>query len=289
MRVFVGGATGYIGTAIAKSLRSRGHTVLGAARNAEAAARLRAAGVTPVDADLGDAASFGRAAREAEAVIQTASTSDARSSDLEPRAATAILEALAGTTKPFVLTSGVWVYGDTGDAAKTEDSPLDPLPLVAWRLPVEKDVLQAPSIRGAVIRPGIVYGGGAGIPAMFVASARRDQKVAIPGDGKNRWPVVHVDDLGELYALVLEKGAPGAIYNGSTEEIPTSGEVGRAIAERHGAAFATWPLEEARKAMGLFADALALDQIIRSPRSNALGWAPKGPSLADEIARGSYG
>lgn len=289
MRVFVGGATGYIGSAVARSLKARGHHVLGAARNDAAAEKLKAAGIEPVRADLADAASFGRAARSADGVIQTASTADAHSPDYEPKAAQAILDAIAGTEKPFILTSGIWVYGPTGDTPATEATSLRPLPMVAWRPAVEQAVLRAPRNRGIVIRAGVVHGRGGGIPAMFVGSAKTQRKVVIPGDGKTRWSPVHVDDLGELYAMALEKAPAGGIFNATSGEVISTADVSRTVARRHGAEFSLWPLEEARKAMGPFADALALDQIIQSPRALALGWKPSGPTLAEDLATGSYG
>ncbi|MGH7281654.1 MAG: NAD-dependent epimerase/dehydratase family protein [Polyangiaceae bacterium] len=290
MRVFVGGASGYIGAAICRSLIVRGHAVLGAARNDATAEKLHLAGVVPVKADLSDAPSFARAAKDADAAIQAASTHDAQSSEYESKAAQAILEGLGGGDKPFVLTSGVWVYGNTGDTPVTEDSPLHPFMLVTWRPAVEQTVLSADKIRGIVIRPAMVYGNAGGMAAMFVGQAKSDAKtVRIPGDGKNRWSLVHVDDLGELYAIALESAPRGGIYNGATDESVTLGDVGAAIAKRHGAEFMTTPIEDARKAMGPFADALALDQVVRSPKSLELGWKPKAISFEADLVTGSYG
>lgn len=290
MRIFVGGASGYIGAAVCRSLIVRGHKVIGAARNEDAAEKLRIAGVEPVKADLSDPASFARAAKGVDAAIQAASTHDAKSSEYEPKAAQAIVEGLGGGDKPFILTSGVWVYGTTGDTPATEDSPLNPFMLVTWRPAVEQTVLKADKIRGVVIRPGMVYGNAGGMAAMFVGQAKGDAKtVRIPGDGKNRWSLVHVDDLGELYAIALESAPRGAIYNGTTDESVTLGAIGLAIAKRHGAQFVTTPIAEARKAMGPFADALALDQVVRSPKALALGWKPNAISFEADLATGSYG
>ncbi len=290
MRVFVGGASGYIGAAVCRSLIVRGHEVLGAARNDATAEKLHLAGVVPVKADLSDASSFLRAAKDADAVIQAASTHDAKSPEYEPKVAQAILEGLGGGGKPFILTSGVWVYGNTGNTPATEDSPLNPIAIVAWRPAVEQAVLKAENVRGIVIRPAPLYGNAGGLAAMFVGQAKGDAKtVRIPGDGKNRWALVHVDDLGELYALALESAPRGSIYNGTTDESVTLGDIGRTIAKRHGAELTTTPIEEARKAMGPFADALALDQVVRSPKALALGWKPKAISFAADLATGSYG
>lgn len=289
MRVFVGGASGYIGSAVARSLKRRGHHVLGSARNDAVAEKLSAAGVEPVRADLSDPESFGRAARGAEAVIQAASTSDAHSPDYEPRVAAAVLAAIAGAEKTFILTSGVWVYGSTGDAPATEQTPPHPFSLVAWRPAQEQTVLRAKKTRGVVIRPGWVYGRGGGTPGVWVASAKAQRKVTVTGDGRSRWSTVHVDDLGELYALALEKASAGAILNGTSGEVITTGDAGRIVARRHGAELTFWPLEDARRAMGPYADALAGDQVVRSPASLALGWKPTAGTLAGDLATGSYG
>lgn len=290
MRIFVGGATGYIGAAVARSLISRGHKVVGSARNDKAAEKLREANVEPVQADLTDPASFGKAARDADAVIQAASTMDATSPDVEPKATNAILEALAGTDKTFISTSGCWVYGATGPTAATEETPIDkPFMMVAWRPAVEQSVLKAEKIKGMVIRPGMVYGHGGGIANVFVGQTNSIGRVRVPGDGKNKWAVVNIDDLGELYALALEKGSAGGIFNGCSDEGISLGQVGRAIAKTAGVPFGAWPLEEARKELGPFADALALDQTVRSPWSKEiLGWAPKSISFIKDLEDGSY-
>jgi len=289
MRVFVGGATGFIGSAVARSLKRRGHHVVGSARNDASAQQLKAAGVEPVQAELSDAASYARAARNADAVIQASSTSDAHSADDEPRVASAVLAAIAGTEKTFILTSGVWVYGPTGDTPATEETPPRPFSMVAWRPAMEQAVLHAAKSRGIVIRPGWVYGRGGGTAGVWADSAKAQRRVAVPGDGKTRWSPVHVDDLAELYALALEMAPAGGLYNGTSGEVITTAEVGRIIARRHGAELSLWPLEEARKAMGLYAEALALDQVVQSPAALALGWKPTSVTLAEDLATGSYG
>jgi nucleoside-diphosphate-sugar epimerase len=289
MRIFVGGASGYIGSAVAKALLERGHHVTGAARSTAASDKLKAIGVQPVQADLADPETFARAAREADGVIQAASTADASSSTNEPAAAYAILAAIAGSGKPFVLTSGIWVYGPTGDRVATEETPVAPLMMVAWRPAVEQATTGASGVRGIVIRPGLVYGHGGGIPNVFFGQTKQFGKVRVPGDGESRWAPVHVDDLATLYALAIEKAPAGIIVNGTSDEVVTVGDVGRAIAKTAGVPFETWPLEEATKAMGPFAAALALDQIVQSPRARAvLGWTPKAVSLRDDLERGSY-
>src|SRR5262249_54987986 len=162
--------------------------------------------------------------------------------------------------------------GPTGDTPATEETPPRPLPIVAWRPAVEQAVRSAANARGIVIRPGWVYGRGGGTPGDWVARAKAERRLAVPGDGKARGSVVHVDDLGELYALALQSAPAGSLYNGTSSEVITTGDIGRTIARRHGAELSLWPLDEARKALGAYADALALDQVIESPAAFALGW-----------------
>ncbi len=148
MRIFLTGATGYIGTAVAERLQAAGHEVSGLARTGEAAAKLTAAGVRPVRGDFADPATVGAAAGAADGVISTATTYKA---EIDGPAIEAILGALAGSGKPFLYTSGIWVHGDTGGAVVDEESPLKPATLVVWRVPVENRVLAgaAQGIRSA--------------------------------------------------------------------------------------------------------------------------------------------
>ena len=185
----------------------------------------------------------------------------------------------------------MWVYGDTGDEPATKETPLDPVPLVAWRPAHEQMVLDGAKhrLRTVVIRPGLVYGHAGGIPAMLAANAKRDGAVRIIGDGGNRWPLVEVDALAALYVLALEGAQAGAIYNGVTAPPVTMRATAVAIASAAGVPgkVESMPLEEARKTMGPFADALALDQVVSSERARKeLGWELAVPDALEEIARG---
>src|SRR5205823_8943417 len=121
----------------------------------------------------------------------------------DTEAVTAMLDALKGSGKPFVYTSGVWVLGNTGYQTVDESAALNPPRIVAWRPAAEQRVLDAAKqgVRGIVIRPAIVYGRGGGIPAMLVQAANQSGAAWYVGDGQNRWPVVHVEDLADLYLL----------------------------------------------------------------------------------------
>jgi nucleoside-diphosphate-sugar epimerase len=161
--------------------------------------------------------------------------------------------------------------------------------LAAWRPEAEHIALTG---GGMVIRPAVVYGRAGGIPAMLVQSARETGAARYIGDGENRWPLVHVEDLAELYVLALEKAKPGSIYmaaDGPSYRVREIAEAASYAADAAGATQAV-PLEEARKQYGAaFADALVLDQQISAEKAKReLGWKPHGASVLEELRYGSY-
>jgi nucleoside-diphosphate-sugar epimerase len=158
---------------------------------------------------------------------------------------------------------------------------------------VEQRVLEGASrgIRTAVIRPAIVYGRGGGIPAGFVDSAQKDGAAQYVGTGDNRWPFVHVDDLADLYLLALEKAPPGTLLLAVSGPSYRVRDVAAAASRGAGAGGKTLalPLEEARKKLGAYADALVLDQQASGRRAEELlGWRPYRSDVLEDIERGSY-
>ncbi|HEX6912034.1 MAG TPA: NAD-dependent epimerase/dehydratase family protein [Longimicrobium sp.] len=283
MRVFVTGATGYVGTAVARALRAAGHAVVGLARSEDAAAKLEAGGCAVLRGSLGDGDVLARGAGEADAVIHTAATGGADQAEVDAAAVHALLDALAGSGKPFLYTSGIWVLGPTGGGVADEDAPANAAVIVAWRPSVERAVVDAAArgIRSVVVRPGVVYGRGGGTPGGFVASGRRKGVVRYVGDGSQRWPFVHVDDLAELYVLALDAPA-GTVLNAAGPSLPVR-DVAEAAARATGARAVAWPLEDARARLGVYADALALDQQVSAERARVLGWRPSRPSVLEEM------
>ncbi|MEZ5399652.1 MAG: NAD-dependent epimerase/dehydratase family protein [Bryobacteraceae bacterium] len=276
--VLVTGATGYIGTPICELLLERGYTVHGLARSTEAVEKLTAAGISPVRASLTDTAALAGAARQADAVIHTALNWGQDAGATDRAAVAAMLDALGGSKKPFLYTSGVWVMGSTGGRLAGEMFPLNPPPFLAWRPQVERMVLDATErgVRGVVIRPATCYGREGGIVAKVASGAR-----PLIGDGENHWSFVHVEDLAELYVLALEKAAPGALYVAAHGAAVKVKSLGAALAID-----GFVPLESARATFGPLADALALDQKIGSTRAGReLGWIPSRPHVLEEIRR----
>lgn len=293
MKIFVTGATGYIGSAVCEALSKGGHKVVGLARSQEAAEKLTRRGIEAHRGELKDKDSLRTGARKADAVIHAASPSDATSAEMDKILLEATLPELQGTEKPFVYTSGIWVIGDTGQKIADEDSPVHPTPLVAWRVACEQLVLDSAKegIRPVVIRPGIVYGRGGGIPQTMIRSARLRSVVAFVGDGENHWPVVHVEDVADLYVRALQMGAGSAVFHAAEMDSVKVRDVALAASEGAGipGKVAAWPLEEARKALGGFADALVLDQRICSEKARKiLGWNPRPAGIIEDLRRGSY-
>jgi nucleoside-diphosphate-sugar epimerase len=296
MKVFLTGATGYIGSAVAEALQLAGHDVLGLARSEEAARKLKEKQIETHRGDLSDAESVGLACHDADAVIHLACPGDATSERLDRILVDAVLDELEGTNKPFIYTSGVWVLGDTGDKVADENWPLSPTPLVAWRPAIEERVLKSvpDEVRSIVIRPALVYGRGGGIPAMLVGSARQGDSagsVRFVGTGNNRWPTIHVEDLADLYLRALRNAPAGALLHGASGESFKVRDAALAVAEAAGVPgnVVSWPLEEARKTLGPFADALALDQQVSGDRARRLlDWRPSKPSILEDLRHGSY-
>jgi nucleoside-diphosphate-sugar epimerase len=293
MRVFVVGASGYVGSAIARALLDRGEQVVGAARSETAAQRLRQAGVKPVEGDIAQPHSLREAARDGDGVVYAVQYSGENVAAVESAALEALVDALAGSGKPLIYTSGFWIYGNTGRRVADETAPLNPTPLIAYRPSLERIVLDGAlhNVRSIVIRPGDLYGAGGGIPAMLVQSAKQTGAARFVGDGNNRWAVVHRDDLAQLYVLALKKSPSGSVYNAGDGTSFTVREIAQAASIGAGGngAVTSWPLDEARRELGAFADALALDSRINSDRARRqLGWGTRVTTILDDLRGGSY-
>jgi nucleoside-diphosphate-sugar epimerase len=289
MKVFVTGATGYIGSVVVERLIAAGHTVRGLARSDAAADRLRTAGAEPVHGDLSTGPLPLDAARESDGVISLAQPSDP---EIRKKWQLIQMMSLAKTKKPFVVTSGVWVHGDSGGTALDESTPLRPTRLVEWLVGLEDQVRKFDQdVRGVVIRPAVVYGRGGGSPARMVKEAREKGVVRYVGTGENRWPFVHVEDLADLYLLALERAPAGSAWIASHGPAFRVREVAEAASRGAGAGGKTqaWPLAEARQKLGDYADALVLDQIASGKHAkDALGWRPNRPDVIEDLERGSY-
>ena len=287
MRIFVTGGSGYIGRAVIAELRRRGHHVAALARSDKAAATVRALGAQAVHGSLDSLDVIELAAREHDATVHLASPVPPDGVAREGKMLDVLLR-VAPDDHAIVYTSGAWVYGDRGDAVVDEDAPVNPIAMVAWRPGHEDQVLAASArgVRAVVIRPAVVYGDGGGIVGMLMASAKPGP-VRVVGDGTNRWPMVRVDALAELYAAAVEQAAANGIYNASSAASVPYVEIARAASRAGGGngSIEHLTLENARAAMGGFADALAVDLQMSSEKAKReLGWSPHRPTVLEELA-----
>ena len=294
MNLFITGGTGFIGQAVARKAISLGHQVTALVRDdsSAAASALARLGVTLHSGNLREPQSFAATAGAADGVMHMASTNDASAAAADEAAAVAMLSHLHPGAA-FVYTSGTWVYGNTEGEPATEASALNPTPLVAWRPAVEQQVLALAarrSIAAVVLRPAMVHGYGGGIFGMLAGMVRQTGSVRVVGDGRNHWPAVHVDDLAMAYLSAVERAASGdgrvagQIFNVVAEDAVA--EMGEAIRASVGAdRVECWPLDDARKSLGPFADALALDQTVSGQHARrVLAWEPQGPGLIADLA-----
>jgi nucleoside-diphosphate-sugar epimerase len=290
MRIFVTGATGYVGGAVARCAVRHGLHVTGLVR-AEAGARvLERAGIEPLRGRLEDDAALRRGAGAADAVVHAAFARDGyehldAAVDVEVRATRSLLDATAGRDVPVVYTSGIGVVGGTDRPVQEDDEPATPGGM-RWRRSLELQVLAAD---GVVVRPAFVYGhGGNELLRALIRAATASGVAAYPGDGGNRWPNVHVDDLAALYLAALGRGERGAVFHGVGGEATVRSVCG-SIARLVGGVSASLPPNEAR-AVVPFADWIGGTSIHAGTARTreTLAWTPTGPTVHDDVEHGSY-
>lgn len=286
MRVFLTGAGGYIGSAVARRLRGDGHEVVALTRDARKAAKMGERGLIPVVGDMREPRTWRREADACEALIHLGFEYGAQAAEADRRATAALLASSRAARSPRLLiyTSGAWVLGPARDVPAGEDVQVNPPEIVSWRPAVEDWVLSSAGdgLSVAVIRPGVVYGESGGLYGMMIQSLLTEREIRLAGDGENRWASVYLDDLVDLYGLILEHRPRRSVYHatdGAAEPVRAAAE---ALARAAGGGdILDWPLAQARLAVGSLADALAMDQNVSSEKARReLGWRPKVVSAA---------
>ncbi len=291
MRIFLTGANGYIGGSVAAVLAADGHRVRGLVRDSAKGEAVAAHGIEPVVGALDDAELLRTEARAADAVVNAAS-SDHRA------AVEALIDALAGSGKPLIHSSGSSIVadlamGEPSDRIFDETTPIEPAPDKAARVAIDRRVLAAPGIRSIVLCNTMIYGHALGpaaasvqIPAL-VKHAKSTGTARFVGRGLNRWSNVHIEDVAALYRLALAQAPAGAfMYVESGEE--AYGEIARAIAQKLGLG-AALPMaaEEAIATWGrnMAVYSLGSNSRVRGAAAAALGWRPTHRSVTEWIAR----
>lgn len=280
MNIFLTGATGYIGSAVARRLLREGHSVWGLARVGAKAERLRADGMNLVLGDLRKPQTYLLVAGRCDAIVHAGFEFGERAAETDRIAVQALAEAAraGGRGRLLVYTSGVWVLGPKGTAPADESFPAAPPEVVAWRPEHERLALAAAGggVSAVVVRPGCVYGEHGGLYGAMYKSLFDERVIRVLGDGGNAWASVYLDDLADLYRLILEKRPERAVYHavdGSAD--PVAAVADAFVDAAGGGEVRKVPLERARREMGALADALAMDQRVSAEKARReLGWNP---------------
>jgi nucleoside-diphosphate-sugar epimerase len=292
MRIFVTGATGFIGTAVVQELIDAGHRVLGLARSDAAAKFLVAAGADVHRGSLEDLESLRSGAAAADGVIHTAFIHDfsnyGPAAEADRRAIETLGGALAGSARSLIVTSGTLVLQAQGSLATEEDSPNPTFPRKSEDAAL---ALAAREVRAFVLRlPPSVHGiGDHGFVPRLISIAREKGISAFMGDGLNRWPAVHRIDAAHLYRLVLEKGSAGASYHGVADEGVTTREIAEVIGRHLNLPVVSKSREEAADHFGWMARFFGIDGPASSAQTrDRLGWQPVQPGLIADLNADHY-
>jgi nucleoside-diphosphate-sugar epimerase len=292
MRVFVTGATGFVGSAVVQELLAAGHKVLGLARSEAGAKALGVAGAEVQRGALDDLDSLSQGAAQADGVIHTAFIHDfskfKESCETDRQAITALGGALAGSDRPLIVTSGTGLL-PSGRLATEDDLPATAMPRIA-----SEEAANAAASRGvrvSIMRlPPSVHGDGDhGFVPLLINLAREKGVAVYAGEGTNVWPAVHRLDAARLYRLVLEQGAAAPRYHGVAEEGIPFRDITEVIGRRLNVPVMSKSPEEAAQHFGWFAHFAAMNTPASSAKTRqALGWRPSQPTLIADLDRPSY-
>jgi nucleoside-diphosphate-sugar epimerase len=288
MRVFVTGATGFIGSAVVRELIAGGHQVLGVSRSDEGEKSLAALGADVLRGSLEEVDSLRRGASASDAVIHLAFVHDwsnfAKSCEVDRRAIEALGSALAGSDRPLIVTGGLAGLAGPGQVATEDDliPPDFPFPRVS-----EQTALSLKGVRASVMRlPQVHDPVKQGLVTPAIEVYREKGVCAYIGDGLNRWPAAHVLDVARLYRLAIEKAEPNAKYHAVAEEGVSMRDIAEALGRRLKLPVKSIAPNEAQEFFGWLGMFAVSDMPASSTQTRKhLGWEPTGPGLIADLAR----
>ena len=288
MKVFISGATGHIGFAVASAFSRAGHQVYGLTRSKDRSALLERNEIIPVVGDMQDISAYEKVLSPCQILIHCAADYSGETLLIDHNVVRELISSAQqrGLQRTIIYTSGSWVYGDTAEGVVDESSALNPPQFVQRRVEVERMVLaaNASNLCTLVIRPACVYGGGGSLTALWFETAMRAGAASFVGQGNNRWGMVHRDDLAQLYLRAAESGLGGEVFNATDRSRFTVEECARAASWATGAGgkIKGIGLEEAREKFGVLTDGLLLNQHVDSSKAvRMLGWQPRHGGFAD--------
>lgn len=284
-RIFLTGASGYIGSAVTARLVRAGHEVFGLTRTRAHARVIEALGAKSVIADMAAIADYLGVLQNCDVAIHAAADHEKGATEQDLHALEAFRQsALDGRVRRVIYTSGIWVHGPA-TSPLDETAALKPLEIVSWR-PAHEQIaidLSAHEVATVVLRPGVVYGEGRGILGAWWAEAHEQKTLTYPGDGSQHWPMVHRDDLADAYALALEHGKAGEAYLIADGSQLTVKAMAEAAAAASGAKAKSWPADDMVKTLGVYGKALLNNQSVNAGKAHReLGWVPRHTSFVDE-------
>ena len=292
MRVFITGATGFIGSAVVKELIATGHQVIGLCRSDDKAPALAAAGAEVYRGSIDDPDGLKDGAARSDGVIHLAFNHDwskfAENCEIDRRVITALGSALAGSGRPLIVTSGTAIAKVAPGELAREDAPAitsDDFPRAASEEATAH--VAAKGINTSVVRlPQVHNPERQGLISPWIAIAREKGVFAYVGEGRNRWPAAHVSDVARLYRLAIEKAKPGATYNAVAEEGVPARDIAETIGRRLKLPAKSIRPEEAGAYFGWLAHLAARDMPASSAQTQKkLGWRPTGPGLIADLER----
>lgn len=288
MRVLILGGTGSIGGAVLAALVKEQHDVFALSRSTKAASKIRKAGATPIPGDIRNPKEWLSYIKDVDAVVHAACTWTDDMDSVDQALVATLLDALhtPEASKALIYTGGCWFYGNTGDVVATELTPMSPGAGFTSAMDAIHKVLVNSNVRGMVIHPAMVYEHRGGVFQGMYEDIKKHGHVRVFGGFDVRWPLIHRDDLAQVYALMLDKGEAGDVFNASAIDGVAVGAIARAISAiaGNGCDPIIYNVEQAKAEFGDWAEGYALDQQMSGQKARTeLSWRPEHIDVFDDI------